>query len=107
MGYGAVATLIGTGLINSWFLVGSISNLPTTPYGRVLLAKLALFAGMLALAVANRFWLVPSLDGVRSGGKSDELLRKLRKHVLGEQLLGLVILAIMGVLGTMPPAIAQ
>lgn len=107
MGYVAVATLIGTGLINSWFLVGSVSNLPTTSYGRVLLAKLALFAGMLALAVANRFWLVPSIDGVRSGGKSDELLRKLGKHVLGEQLLGLLIIAIVSCLGAMPPASAQ
>lgn len=107
MGYVAVATLIGTGVINSWFLVGSISNLTTTLYGRVLLAKLALFAGMLALAVANRFWLVPSIGEVRSGGKPETPLRKLRHHVLGEQVLGLVILAIVSLLGTLPPAIVQ
>jgi copper resistance protein D len=108
MGYAAVATLVGTGLINSWFLIGSVSNLLTTPYGETLLAKLALFAGMLALAVANRFWLVPRMRGVRSipcSGKSDMPLRRLRNHVLGEQLLEAMILAIVSFLGTMPPAI--
>jgi putative copper resistance protein D len=107
MGYAAVVTLVGTGLTNSWFLVGSVSNLLTTPYGQVLLAKLALFAGMLALAVANRFRLVPSIGGARSGGESDVPLGKLRKHVLGEQSLGLAILAIVSFLGAMPPAVDQ
>ncbi len=107
MGYAAVATLIGSGVINSGFLVGSVSNLTTTLYGQVLLAKLALFAGMLALAVANRFWLVPSIGGVRSGGEPETPLRKLRGHVLGEQVLGLAILAIASLLGTLPPAIVQ
>jgi putative copper resistance protein D len=101
MGYTAVATLIGTGLINSWFLVGSVSNLPTTPYGEMLLTKLALFAGMLALAAANRFWLVPSI------GEADKPIRKLRKHVLGEQLLGAAILVVVSALGTMAPAVSQ
>ncbi len=105
MGYVAVAALIGTGVINSWFLVGSISNLMTTLYGQVLLAKLGLFAGMLALAVANRFWLVPSIGEVRSGGEPETSLRQLRHHVFGEQVLGLVVLAIVGLLGTLPPAI--
>jgi copper resistance protein D len=107
MGYMAVATLIGTGLVNSWFLIGAVSNLPTTPYGQLLLAKLALFAGMLALAVANRFWLVPSIGGVRSGREPETPLRKLHNHVLGEQVLGAMVLAIVSLLGTMPPAVVQ
>jgi len=40
MGYVAVATLVASGLINSWFLVGSVSSLLTTLYGQILLAKL-------------------------------------------------------------------
>jgi putative copper resistance protein D len=59
MGYVAVATLIGSGLINSWFLVGSFANLTSTPYGQLLLVKLLLFAGMLTLAALNRFIIVP------------------------------------------------
>lgn len=110
MGYVAVATLIGTGVINSWFLVGSVSNLTTTPYGQVLLVKLALFTGMLALAVANRFWLVPRMGGVRSVqgcGEPRVSLRKLRNHVLGEQLLGAMLLLVVSFLGTLQPAIGQ
>src|SRR5229473_5004290 len=62
MGYIAVATLVGSGLINGWFLIGNVSGLFGTPYGQLLMVKLALFAGMLALAVSNRFWLIPSLN---------------------------------------------
>lgn len=108
MGYVAVATLVGTGLINSWFLVGSVSNLVGTSYGQTLLAKLALFAAMVALAAANRFWLVPAISNVRRGASdhsSTVWLRRLRNHVLGEQFLGALILLVVSVLGTMQPAI--
>jgi copper resistance protein D len=52
-----VGTLVATGLINSWFLVGpeNVEGLLGTDYGLLLALKLALFAGMLALAGANRF----------------------------------------------------
>jgi putative copper resistance protein D len=103
MGYVAVATLIGTGLINSWFLVGSVFNLLATPYGQMLLAKLVLFAGMLALAVANRLWLVPAI----SRAADDSAAVWLRVHVVGEQLLGAMILLVVSFLGTMQPAIGQ
>ena len=105
MGYLAVSTLIISGLINSWFLIGSPSNLGT-PYGQLLIVKLVLFAGMLGLAGVNRFLIVPKLvkanDGRPSGG-----LVSLRRHIVGEQALGLAILVIVSVLGTMQPAVTQ
>lgn len=108
MGYVAVTTLIGTGLVNGWFLVGSVSNLFGQRYGQMLLLKLLLFAGMLALAVSNRFWLVPALSSAKSTGMLDDdaalLRRRLRGHVLAEQLLGLAVLAVVSLLGTMQPA---
>ncbi|ABQ39790.1 copper homeostasis membrane protein CopD [Bradyrhizobium sp. BTAi1] len=110
MGYLAVATLVGTGLINSWFLVGSVHGFLATPYGQTLLAKLGLFVGMLALAVANRFWLVPALSRIRPGSSESESSlwrRRLRNHVVGEQLLGMMLLFVVSVLGTMQPAIGQ
>lgn len=109
MGYVAVATLIGSGVINSWFLVGSISGLLKTPYGQILLGKLAMFAAMLALAAANRFWLVPSMSKTKSDdfGESSVGTGRLRIHVLGEQLLGLTILLAVSLLGTMRPAVGQ
>jgi putative copper resistance protein D len=105
MGYIAVAALIGSGLVNSWFLVGSLHNLPTTPYGQVLLAKLAMFAAMLTLAAANRFWIVPSMSGNLSDASSSS--RRLRNHVLAEQVLGGMLLLAVSLLGTMRPAAGQ
>jgi putative copper resistance protein D len=109
MGYVAVATLVGTGLVNSWFLVGSVSNLLTTPYGQVLLVKLLLFAGMVALAAANRFWLVPAISNAQPDGSDGSMvwLRRLRNHVFGEQFLGTMVLLVVSLLGTMKPAIDQ
>ena len=103
MGYIAVATLIGSGLINSWFLVGSLGNLGT-PYGQLLIIKLVLFAGMLGLAGLNRFLIVPRLVKANDGGHATGLVR-LRRHILGEQALGIVIILIVSALGTMQPAI--
>jgi putative copper resistance protein D len=108
MGYIAVATLIGSGLANGWLLIGSVSGLFATPYGQLLLVKLALFAGMLALAVSNRFWIVPSLTKARTDGRGPTAwTARLRHHVLGEQFLGLMVLLIVSVLGMMRPAIGQ
>lgn len=109
MGYAAVATLVVSGLVNSWFLVGSPTRLFTTAYGQVLLGKLALFAAILALAVANRVWLVPRMADTRAdtARRRSACLRRLRYHVLGEQLLGLMVLLAVSVLGTMRPALGQ
>jgi putative copper resistance protein D len=106
MGYGAVAILIGSGLLNSWFLVGSFANLAQTPYGQLLLVKLCLFAGMLALAALNRYWLLPSLIRENAIGQSAAWLVRLHRHILGEQALGLFVILIVSVLGTMQPAIS-
>jgi putative copper resistance protein D len=109
MGYIAVATLTGSGLVNSWFLIGNVSSLFATPYGQLLIVKLFLFAGMLALAVSNRLWLVPSLAEGREDDRngSTALIGKLRNHVLVEQFLGLAVLLVVSVLGTVRPAIGQ
>ena len=109
MGYVAVASLIASGLVNCFFLVGSVSSLPTTPYGQILLGKIALFAAMLALAAANRFWIVPRMMETRTArsGEPAFWLGRLRNHLLGEQLLGLMILLAVSVLGIMPPTTSQ
>jgi len=101
VGYVAVAALVASGLVNSWYLVGSIGGLTSAPYGRLLLAKLALFVGMAMLAAANRFWITPRL----AKGPAETWLRRLRRHIAGEQALGLLVIAIVSVLGTLQPAI--
>ena len=109
MGYVAVATLIGSGLINGWFLIGNVSGLFAMPYGQLLIVKLVLFAGMLGLAVSNRFWIVPSLTKAQTVDPdgSTAWTARLRNHVLGEQFLGLMVLLVVSILGTMRPAIGQ
>ncbi|MBS0298244.1 MAG: copper homeostasis membrane protein CopD [Proteobacteria bacterium] len=107
VGYLAVATLVATGLVNAWLLVGSVEGLVATAYGRVLLVKLALFAAMLGFAAANRFKLTPALAGLAYGDNARPLLGRLRRHVMAEQALGLMILAAVSLLGTLaPPASA-
>jgi putative copper resistance protein D len=109
MGYIAVATLIGSGLVNSWFLIGNISGLFATAYGQLLIVKLGLFAGMLALAVSNRFWIVRSLTMARTDDPngSTAWTARLRNHVLGEQFLGFMVLVVVSVLGMLRPAVGQ
>ena len=106
VGYAAVAILIGSGLVNAWALVGSPVRLTMTPYGQLLLLKVCLFAGMLALAAQNRFRLVPALQRSKEGCLSAESsVHVLRRNVIDEQMLGLAIVLIVGWLGTLQPAI--
>lgn len=106
MGYAAVGILIGSGLINGWILVGAPEGLITTPYGQLLSVKICLLAGMLALAVQNRFTLVPKLQGSKNSCRPvDPSLRLVHRNVIGEQLLGLAIVSIVAWLGTLAPAI--
>lgn len=100
-----VATLVLTGLVNSWFLVGPsrILDLPFSTYGLLLLVKLGLFGGMLALAAHNRFRLTPALETALAQGRPDAALTDLRKSVLIEFAAGLAVLALVAVLGTLAP----
>ena len=103
LGIVGVATLTVTGIINGWILVGSFSALLVTEYGQVLMLKLVVFAAMLVFAAVNRFVLTPRL--AVSLGNDREALRKLMRNSVIEIALGLSIFAIVGVLGTLHPAI--
>jgi putative copper resistance protein D len=100
LGIVSVATLVLSGLINAAILVGSVRALIVTDYGQLLLLKLALVAVMLIFALTNRLLLTPWL--AKSG---DVAIRWIARNSAIEFALGLSILAIVGVLGTMHPAI--
>lgn len=102
MGYVAVALVALTGTFSSVMLVGSLHALATTPYGRLLGMKIALFAIMVCLALVNRFRLVPR---TQRNATAPPALRALLRSVVAEQAIGLGILAVVSVLGTWPPAI--
>lgn len=104
-----VAIIFLTGAVNTWFLAGSdVSAILTSPYGRLLALKLGAFSGMLLLAAAHRWWLVPALAGMHSGfaGPGEAQLRRLKLSITAELSLGLVVLTIVSWLGTLePPAL--
>jgi putative copper resistance protein D len=105
LGIIAVATLLLTGTVNAWILVGSFHALVITEYGRLLMFKMVAFVLMLALAAVNRFWLTPRL-AVASGNEPRlEALRQLTRNSVIEIALGFTIFAIVGMLGTLHPAI--
>jgi putative copper resistance protein D len=105
MAYLAVAALVASGAINSWFLIGSLSALIGTRYGKLLLLKLALVGIMLCLAASNRFWLVPALAKSPTVSRSDLTLARIHRHILVEQILGGLVVGIISLLGILPPAI--
>ena len=104
MGYVAVAVLIATGLIKSWLLVVDLHGLTATLYGGTLMVKIALFAGMGGLALLNRFRITPAL---RSRPADPGLwLGRLKRQVLAELALGLMVLAAVGLLGALEPPVS-
>ena len=102
MGIISVATLLMTGLINTWFLVASVAILAGSTYGELLMIKMALFLIMVGIAAINRTWLTPMLVAGTSGART-KATRRLARNSLVEASLGLVIFAIVGMLGTLAP----
>jgi copper resistance protein D len=102
LGIVSVATLMVTGIVNSWILVGSFRALLVTEYGQILMLKLVVFALMLAFAAVNRFALTPRLAA--ASGNEREALQKLARNSVIEIVLGFAIFAIVGMLGTLHPA---
>lgn len=103
-----VAILTLSGLVNAWYLIGPnhLTALFDTPYGLLLLVKLALFLGMLPLAAINRFLLVPRLrSAVALSTPLEPVLEKLRFSLLAESAVVMLLLAAVGVLGTLEPPI--
>ena len=101
VGLWAVLLILASGLLNSWFLVGSVQALISTLYGRLLLLKVLLFLCMVALALFNRLWLMPRLNGkIGNTGPLNILLRT----VATEQIFAVLIVAAVSVLGNLPPA---
>lgn len=95
-----VAVLTLSGMTNPGLLLSSLD----TAYGQVLLAKLGVFGAMLALAGANRFWLTPRLSATLEGrGRLKTAIKTLRASILIETALGMLVLAMVGWLGVLPP----
>jgi putative copper resistance protein D len=96
-----VSVLVISGISNSWLLVGSIHALFATPYGRLLLFKLALFAILLGFGARNR--LLTKTMPLKAPDDRN-VLSQLRRNVICEAWLGFAVVAIVACLGVTPPA---
>jgi putative copper resistance protein D len=104
LGIASVGTLLLTGMVNTWYLVGSVSALTESNYGRLLLIKLALFLTMVGIAAFNWSQLTPSLVRNAHAGAAQKARRALCRNAAIEASFGAVIIGIVAVLGTLPPA---
>jgi putative copper resistance protein D len=103
VGYGAVAAIVLSGLFKSVILVATLQGADATAYGWTLVLKLALVVGMGLLALSNRFWITPAL---KRGGGQALWLGRLHWQVSVEFAVGLLVLAVAGILGAMSPPIS-
>ncbi|MGH7048419.1 MAG: copper homeostasis membrane protein CopD [Stellaceae bacterium] len=105
--------LFAAGLVNTWFLAGSVPALIGTFYGRLLLAKIAIFATMVVIGAVNLLRMAPRLAGSAGGGAAGGVLPHLamaaidhlRRNAIIEAALGLGVLGIVGLLGILPPGL--
>jgi copper resistance protein D len=104
LGLVSVGTLLATGIVNTWYLVGSIAALLGTDYGRLVVAKIALFLLMVGIAAVNRLRLTPQLIEDGSGAVVERARRQLRRNATIEASLGAAVIAVVAALGVLPPA---
>jgi putative copper export protein/mono/diheme cytochrome c family protein/peroxiredoxin len=97
-----MAAIVVTGVWNAWNEVGGVPGLVGTPYGRLVLLKVALLLPVLALAAWNRRSLLPRLggDGSTVGRPA---MRSLAAFVSVEAIVGVALVVVAAVLAVTPP----
>ena len=94
----AVGVIIVSGVVTVPLVVRDVADLTTGLFAEFLAVKLVLFCLMLTLAATNRLHLVPRLATT-----NDALaMTQLCWSVLGELVLGLLVLFVVGALGITP-----
>ncbi|HEY2297175.1 MAG TPA: copper resistance protein CopC [Jatrophihabitans sp.] len=107
--FGCVVTLAGTGAYAAWRGVGSIHALFATTYGLLVVGKVALFVGLLAVANLSRrnvnrrtvaYATAGGADVAPNVAAPDSTIERelLRRSVLVETVLGVLVLAVTAVL---------
>jgi hypothetical protein len=95
------AARLGVGYFGRAFKVAALVG---TSYGRLLLLKITLFAGMVCLAGINREYLLPRLSGDNGRNPASRVVQWLLRNTLIEIALGIGVILIVGMLGIMAPA---
>jgi len=104
IGAAIVLTLSVSGVVNYLFIVRPrLDEVLLGTYGMLLAIKVLLFAAMLVLAALNRFHLGPALERSIRDGQHGIAANALRRSVLLELGLALLIVALVAWLGTLSP----
>lgn len=93
-----VGVLSGSGIGTACFLVGSFHALMTTTYGRLLIIKVTLFLAAISLGAWNLLVHKPRMESM------PQALGGIAQKVSVEIVLGMLIVAVVAILGMMPPA---
>ena len=96
-GHFDVALVVLTGIVNVALTSGLGGLAPTTPYRKLLAAKLVLVATMVALALFNRYVLAPRLT---ADGPAQ---RALMRSCVAEVVLGAAVVALVSLFGLLDP----
>jgi putative copper resistance protein D len=104
VGAAIVLTLSITGVVNYLFIIGPrLDEVLLGTYGMLLAIKVLLFAAMLVLAALNRFHLGPALAQALRDGQHVVAVNALRRSVVVELAMALLIVALVAWLGTLSP----
>jgi putative copper export protein/mono/diheme cytochrome c family protein len=106
LGLSCVGTLLVTGVVNTWFLSGTVPALLGTLYGQLLLLKIALFVAMIAVAGVNQRRLLPLLaDAASDAALCLRATSQVFRNASIEAGLGVFVLAVVGIIGILPPGL--
>jgi putative copper resistance protein D len=123
LGLAAVALILASGILSAGLTMQGFGNLGRTPYGKVLLAKIALFAILLAVAAANRFLFLRRLRRQTGPGPTEgrteaqtqiqsraqieiqirAQIRALTRSIAAEHAIGLALVALAAALSSLAP----
>ena len=95
----AIAVLLASGIVQGLVEVRTVPNLVETAFGRAVLVKVVLFAGIVGLGWINRRRLLPALtEAARTGEPPGRAGLLLRRTLRAELALGAAALAVTGAL---------
>jgi copper transport protein len=99
-----VAVLLVSGTYNTWLHLPSWRSFVDTNYGRVLTMKLLLVLPILWIAAANVRRVLPALREVLPTEMAQTWIRRFRRLLPAEATLGMIVLAVVAILTSLPPA---
>lgn len=97
LGHGAVALVTMSGLANLWFASDHRPMVLIEPYAALFLAKVIVVAGMVVLAIYNRYWLVPRIR------RDPTALPRMQRLTIGIFALGLAAIGLVSIFGMVSP----